>query len=229
MSAPETLQARGLRSREALKRAARDVLNKKGFLSLRVQDITESANVANGLFYRYFRDLREIVAEVAQDVFEELLRSEGDSVASTHPFQWIFDKVHRVVQSFASNPGVLGCMFGFAGNYDEFDRLWKENAHKWNLDVAQFLNHEAGYAPARAHSMGFLLGAITEGVIYQAFIRHSEDLVGLGRRPRDIAELLAVVWYRAIFLADPPGDQLSGAGRRILGTAAKETRKRKAI
>ena len=226
VSAPDTLQARGLRSRDALKRAARDVLNEKGFLKLRVQDITERAGVAAGLFYRYFHDLREIVAEVAQDFFEVLLRNDGGAVEQREPYPWIFHKVHGAVQAFASNPGVLGCMFGFAGTYDEFDRVWKDNAHRWNLSVAEFLVRESGYTPARARSMGFLLGAMTEGVIYQALIRHTEDLVGLGRRPREIAELVAVLWYRAIYLADPPADQLSGAGRRILETTAKQTRAR---
>ena len=226
VSAPDTLQARGLRSRDALKRAARDVLNEKGFLKLRVQDITERAGVAAGLFYRYFHDLREIVAEVAQDFFEVLLRNDGGAVEQREPYPWIFHKVHGAVQAFASNPGVLGCMFGFAGTYDEFDRIWKDNAHRWNLSVAEFLVRESGYTPARARSMGFLLGAMTEGVIYQALIRHTEDLVGLGRRPREIAELVAVLWYRAIYLADPPADQLSGAGRRILETTAKQTRAR---
>ena len=226
VSALDTLQARGLRSRDALKRAARDVLNDKGFLHLRVQDITERAGVAAGLFYRYFHDLRGIIAEVAQDFFGELLRNEGGAVEQREPYTWILHKVRGAVQAFASNPGVLGCMFGFAGTYDEFDRIWKDNAHRWNLSVAEFLVRESGYTPARARSMSFMLGAMTEGVIYQALIRHTEDLVGRGRRPRDIAGPLAVLWYRAIYLADPPTDQLSDSGRRMLETTAQQARKR---
>ena len=217
VSAPEVLQERGLRSRKALKSAARDVLNEKGFLNLRVQDITQRASVANGLFYRYFHDLREIVAEVAQDFFEELFRNESGAAEPKLAYQWMFNRVHGVVQAFASNPGVLGCMFGFAGNYHEFDRIWKDNAHRWNLSVAEFLVREAGFEPAQAKSMGYVLGAMTEGVIYQVLIRRTDDLVKLGRQPTDIAELLTVVWYRAIFLTDPPSAKVKNSGRRILG------------
>ena len=67
------LNPRGLRSRERLKGAARELLNEQGFRSLRVQDVTERAGVATGLFYRYFHDLREIVAEISRDFFAELL------------------------------------------------------------------------------------------------------------------------------------------------------------
>jgi AcrR family transcriptional regulator len=56
------LNPRGLKSRERLKQAARAVLNEQGYRSLRVQDVTARAGVASGLFYRYFHDLREIVA-----------------------------------------------------------------------------------------------------------------------------------------------------------------------
>jgi hypothetical protein len=64
--------------------------------------------------------------------------------------------------------------------------------------------------------MGFVLGAMTEGVIYQELIRRTEDLAKLGRTPEDIADVIATMWYRAIFLANPPFDQLRAAGRKLV-------------
>jgi AcrR family transcriptional regulator len=71
------LNARGLRSRDLLKQAARDALNEQGFRNLRVQDVTERAGVASGLFYRYFRDLREVMVEVSSSFFDGLLERTG--------------------------------------------------------------------------------------------------------------------------------------------------------
>ena len=211
-----SLNARALRSRNALKAAAREILNEKGFLSLRVQDITERADVATGLFYRYFHDLREIVGEVTQDFFRELLENTPAPKPASEPFEWMRQKIRGAVEAFAANPGVLACMFGVAGNFDEFDHIWQRNAHRWNLDVAVFLQKKAGFSRQRAQSMAFMLGAMTEGVIYQALIRRSADLVDLCRQPRDIAEVLAVLWYRTIYLSDPPASVLSGAGPKLL-------------
>src|SRR6201986_2314189 len=70
----EALQPRALRSRELLKEATREALNERGFRSLRVQDVTSRAGLANGLFYRYFQDLGAAVAEVCAAVFDELLQ-----------------------------------------------------------------------------------------------------------------------------------------------------------
>lgn len=222
------LNPRGLRSRERLKRAAREVLNEQGFRNLRVQDVTERAGVATGLFYRYFHDLREIVAEIAQDFFAELLADVDPVAAIEHRYDWIVDNLRNVVRRFAENPGILACLFGLAGDYEEFDHIWKENAHKWNLRVAEYLRREAGFDAAHARRMGFVLGAMTEGVIYQTLIRRTEDLLEFGRRPEDIADVMAVMWYRAIFLEDPPLERLRAAGRRVIGTrAGRAVRRRK--
>jgi TetR/AcrR family transcriptional regulator, ethionamide resistance regulator len=221
------LNPRGLRSRERLKRAARELLNERGFRNLRVQDVTERAGVAAGLFYRYFHDLREIVGEIARDFFAELLADVDPSQAGEHRYDWIYDNLSNVVRRFAQNPGILACLFGLAGDYAEFDQIWKENAHRWNLRVAEYLQREIGCDAAHARRMGFMLGAMTEGVVYQSLIRRTADLVEMGGRPEDIADLLAVMWYRAIFLEDPPRARLRPAGRRVVGTSAKRNRKGK--
>ncbi len=227
VQARTALNARGLRSRERLKLAARAVLNEQGFRSLRVQDITARAGVATGLFYRYFHDLREIVAEIALDFFAELLAGTHPVVGHDHHYDWIFDNLCNVVRRFAQNPGILACLFGLAGDYEEFDRIWKDNAHKWNLRVAEYLRREAGHDAVHARRTSFMLGAMTEGVIYQALIRRTGDLLEFGKRPEDIADVMAVMWYRAIFLADPPTERLRPAGRRLIGARSRRTGKRK--
>lgn len=223
----DVLQARGLRSRDRLKRAAREMLNEKGFRNLRVQDVTARAGVASGLFYRYFQDLREVVAEIARDFFDEVLKDTGTESQGAHPYDWIYAQHLNVVRGFAENPGILACLFGLTTDFAEFDEIWKRNAHKWNLQVAAFLRRAAGFEAGTAERMGFVLGAMTEGVIYQELIRHTEDLIELGRRPEDITEVITVMWYRAIFLANPPAEKLRVPGRRLTGlTPVRRVRSR---
>jgi len=220
------LNPRGLRSRERLKQAARELLNERGYSKLRVQDVSARAGVASGLFYRYFHDLREIVEEISRDFFAELLTGVDPDEANEHRYDWIFDNLSNVVRRFAQNPGILACLFGLAGDYAEFDQIWKENAHRWNLRVAAYLKREIRCDAAHARRMGFMLGAMTEGVVYQALIRQTGDLLEMGGKPEDIADVLAVMWYRAIYLEDPPHERLRPAGRRLMSTGAKQNRKR---
>ena len=211
------LNPRGLRSRERLKQAARELLNERGFRKLRVLDVTGRAGVATGLFYRYFHDLREIAEELSRDFFADLLTGVDPQEPVEHRYDWIFEILSSAVRRFAQNPGILGCLFGLAGDYEEFDQIWKRNAHQWNLRVAEYLRRETGRDAAQARRMGFMLGAMTEGVIYQALIRQTADLVEMGGKPEDIADSLAVMWYRAIYLEDPPLERLRPAGRRMIG------------
>lgn len=212
----EGIQPRALRTRELLKRATLATLNEKGFHSLRVQDVTEKAGVANGLFYRYFQDLNAAVAEVCSTFFDELVAHAEELTDYSNPYRWIYLAHRDAIKSFSLNPGVLACLFGLAGDHTEFDEIWKRNVHIWNLRVGAFLRKAAGFPPAVADRMGFVLGAMTEGVIYQELIRRTEDLAKLGRRPEDIADVIATMWYRAIFLANPPFDQLRAAGRKLV-------------
>lgn len=200
-----------------MKSAARDVLNEKGYRNIRVQDVTERAGVASGLFYHYFRDLREVVAEVSSDFFDELVAAAESLEDYEDPYDWIFENHRSVVERFARNPGILACLFGLAGDYEEFDRIWKRNAHIWNLQVADFVQQTTGLVTDNAREVAFMLGAMTEGVIYQALIRRTEDLVELAQQPEDIAEAIAVMWYRMIFLRDPPREKLSAPGSRLVG------------
>jgi hypothetical protein len=144
---------------------------------------------------------------------------------SEHRYDWIFDNLNNVVRRFAQNPGILACLFGMAGDSAEFDQIWKENAHRWNLRVAEYLRRELHCDAAHARRMGFMLGAMTEGVVYQALIRQTEDLVEMGGKPEDIADVLAVMWYRAIYLEDPPLARLRPAGRRLIGAKSARIRK----
>ena len=210
------LKAKGLRTRIAIKEAARDVLNEKGFRQIRLQDVAVRAGVSPSVLYHYFRDLRSVVAELAEDLFEDLRNAEREKPATNDPYQWILFTLNDAVHHLGSNPGILGCLFGLAGDFKEFDDIWKKNAHAWNLRVAAFLQEQANFAPAQANNMAYTLGAVTEGIIYQAFIRHTEDLSAFSGSTKDTAELIATIWYRTIFLENPPSDKTSKVTRQLI-------------
>jgi AcrR family transcriptional regulator len=214
----DTLTPRALRSREKLKAAAVTLINRAGYPELRVQDITQEAGVANGLFYRYFRDLNEIVAEITGDMFDRIVHSFDHVEPDADIFRWMVS-VHDIsLAVFAANPGILSCLFGKSGDDETFAAIWAGNAHMWNVQVADRL---AEIMPRpRAESTAFVLGAVTEGMIYQALVRRTDDLLEItGGTTAGLAELIATTWYKIVFLADPPAAALS-VGRRLTGDAS---------
>lgn len=202
----EALSARGQRSREKLKQAAVTCINRSGYRALRVQDITGEAGVANGLFYRYFENLNEIAVEIASDLFARLIALVDDVDPTLEPFAWI-EQIHLVtVGTFGDNPGILACLFGKSDDENSFSQVWDANAHEWNLRVADRLVAWRVAKPEAARSLCFTLGAVTEGLLYQALVRRMSDLIGVsGGTTAGLARLIATVWHRMIFLTSPAG------------------------
>ncbi|MEV0742166.1 TetR/AcrR family transcriptional regulator [Streptomyces sp. NPDC050549] len=69
--APRT--QRGIRTRDALVVAAREVFERDGFLDAKISDIARTAGAASGSFYTYFDSKDEIFAAVVERVQEEMV------------------------------------------------------------------------------------------------------------------------------------------------------------
>ncbi|MET7515646.1 TetR/AcrR family transcriptional regulator [Streptomyces sp. NPDC005480] len=64
---------RGVRTRNALVTAAREVFERDGYLDARITDISKAAHVASGSFYTYFNSKEEIFQALVEQVQEEML------------------------------------------------------------------------------------------------------------------------------------------------------------
>ena len=62
----------GEATRARLLAAAREAFGALGFVSTRVDDIVERAGVSHGTFYRYFRDKKDILVGLTEDVARTL-------------------------------------------------------------------------------------------------------------------------------------------------------------
>lgn len=73
---------RGLRTRDALLRAAEKCFGEKGFHASSVSDITDEAGMAIGTFYLYFTDkleiFRAVVDQIQTELRQHLRRSDND-------------------------------------------------------------------------------------------------------------------------------------------------------
>jgi len=76
MSRPARRSGQGARTRGALLRAGRRVLEERGYHRTRISDITEAANISVGTFYLHFKDkddlFRQLMITVEDEVFGEL-------------------------------------------------------------------------------------------------------------------------------------------------------------
>lgn len=216
-------------SRERMKRAACRLINRHGYSCLRVEDIASEAGSAKGLFYRYFKDRYDITLELCRDVFAQIERESAAQLPHVlHLFDWFCQYALVPIRSFCGNPGLLACMFELHGEFPEISRAWKDTSRRWNLALANVLAERAGVSRKGATDIALVLAAMMEGIIYQDLVRNVEDLQALGKDPEQIAEIVAIVWYRTVLLELPPASKVRFESR-LLGKGTRVALPRKPI
>jgi AcrR family transcriptional regulator len=94
----------GLRTRGALLRAGRQVLEQRGYHKTRIADITKQANTSVGTFYLHFKDkdelFRQLLIAVEDEVYGEL---SPRRTAAVDPPQRIEETNRLYLQAFQRN------------------------------------------------------------------------------------------------------------------------------
>ncbi|MCR1783919.1 TetR/AcrR family transcriptional regulator [Nocardioides carbamazepini] len=178
---PQTTQAH--RTRGALLRAGRRVLERKGLHKTRVSDITKEAGVAAGTFYLHFENkddlFRQLLITVEDEVYGELVPSR--SGGSVDPAHRIRETNLLYLSSFKRNAGFWKSVEAAAlGQPDLPDVLAERNRYYRSRTERAIARWQAAgevspdVDPATA---AFVLGAMTERLAYIWYVfGHREDV-----------------------------------------------------
>ena len=210
--------ARGEQARARIKEAATRVLERVGYRQMRVSDVTGEAGVATGLFYHYFPDLKAQTIEVLGDfmtrfeALEEIERgvAKGDWYARSHAHNRL------VVRSYARNPGIMRCMVQLGDEAPEFGELWRTSYHRRLELLVRSLPHlfpAARLSSARARMITIMLAGIGEHLLSEYYIVRTPELTALALGEEEMSEWITVMFYRALFLENPPLERLQFAAQ----------------
>jgi AcrR family transcriptional regulator len=206
----EPVSARGQKRRELIKVAARSVLERVGYHAMKVTDVATEAGVAAGLFYHYFPDLETVTREVLSDYLAEL-------AATQHPepedrFDVIFIPTLIWAKAYEEHPGLMRCLVQVADQVPEFRALWNIHNANWTRRIAKSIARgvPAGQLSENfSLSVAYSLGSMVDGLISEVYVHRNSDLRKLLKSPQEAAELLSAIWYRALYLENPPASKLT--------------------
>jgi AcrR family transcriptional regulator len=103
--------SKGVRTRERLVEAAKEIFEEHGFLEARISDIAERAGQAHGSFYYYFNSKEEVFREVAAALDEQLFAPLEDVIKAQSklpPKQRIREAMRRHFESYRKEARILG-------------------------------------------------------------------------------------------------------------------------
>ncbi len=102
---------KGIRTRERLVEAAKEIFEENGFLNARISDIAERARQSHGSFYYYFQSKEEIFREVAAAVDQRLFAPLTEVILadSKLPAQdRIREAMRRHLESYKQEARIMG-------------------------------------------------------------------------------------------------------------------------
>jgi AcrR family transcriptional regulator len=201
---------KGERTRDRLKVATVLVLEERGYLRLRVTDICRRARVSPAAFYLYFRNKEEITIEVLTEFLKETFTLGRSPVRPHSLFDAIYEANLKWASAVRANAGLMRCLLQLGDQVPEFRRLGERLNHEWFAYVTQRLMRR--FPAARLDERAVLLAVYALGGMMDELSRkvlvardeHLEPVVdAIAPSDEALAEFLSVLWYRALFGAEP--------------------------
>jgi AcrR family transcriptional regulator len=216
---PETVPApkrrrspKGEQARARLKSAALRVLERVGYHQIRIADVTTEAGVTPGLFYHYFADMKTLVLEVLREVV--LRNEELDSIERGLPkgdwYEFIHAHILVAMRSYSENPGLIRCIIQVSDEIPEFG-AWARARYREQLQL--FTNHfarlfpQAGLGADKSLLLAYAAGGQAEAIIREYFLYGNDELPPMSG-PEELTEILSVLFFRVLFLKNPPAEKL---------------------
>lgn len=221
----EGAKRKGERTRDRLKLAAVEVLGEVGYRRLRVSDICERAEISPAAFYLYFKNKKEITVEVLTEFLDALSKSartpEGQTLSI---YEAIYHTNMSWITAVRANAGLMRCLLQLSDETPEFKRLNERSGHEWFAHVTRGLLRRLPEAQIDENAVllaVYALGGMMDEISRRLLVARDPQLKTLVSEaaPTDaaFAEFLSILWYRALFCAEPP-EAKSSVGSKLLRT-----------
>lgn len=129
-SAPRS--SKGVRTRERLVEAAKEIFEEHGFLDARISDIAERAGQSHGSFYYYFDSKEAIFREVAAAIDERLFAPLEEVIMAQSrlaPQQRVREAMRRHFESYLQEARIMG-LIEHVSRYDPEVNAMRLARHK---------------------------------------------------------------------------------------------------
>lgn len=204
---------KGAQSRENLKAAALRALEQKGYRSLRLTDIAREADVNISLVYHYFRDKAHLVFEALKDLIDmgQILPAEEER--PTDPFEALFQANRMFAEFYRDRPGLMRAIVHFDEEHPEFHALYRDGNRTWMHRIAQNIMKRcpgAALTEGEAVTVAYAIGGMADKFLFELYVERIPDLVKEFDNINKAARFLSILWYRALYLDNPPPEQTKG-------------------
>lgn len=215
---------RGRATRQKLKDALNRLLQNRAFHQIRLEDITREAGVRVSLFYHYFPSKIDITQEVLSELLDGFRGDVGTRPRSDDLLAGIHYANQRMVALYSASPGAMRCLFEVHEESAPFASMWRDLTLDWNRRIATNLQRqfpEVFADETSALSLAYALAGMVDNFLIEYFVYRNPALRQAHATEEDVARFLSTLWYRALYLVNPPDAFLDGlSGFKSIGSLA---------
>lgn len=198
---------KGEHTRQRLRISAARVLEEVGYQDLTVSAISKDAGVALGTFYVYFSDKTEVAIDVVLS-FIAYAYTEAQALSrGKDEYEAIYSTNRYFAHAYGANPGLMRSFIQLQSQEPSFRELWEPRHDEWIQKLANSIRRR-GPSPPVSQSDALKMAAALEGMVfsylYAVAVEQKPPTGKVDSDPDKIAEILSLLWYRAVQCKDPP-------------------------
>ncbi len=204
---PPPITQRGQATRRRLKAALTQLLQGQALQDIRLEDITREAGVRVSLFYHYFQSKIDITQEVLADVLDTFRSEVSARPKDDNPLSAIHYANQRMVALYATNPGAMRCLFEVQDGMAPFAPMWRDLTLDWNQRIAASIARQFPQAfcdQAEYLALAYALSGTADMFLLEYYVHKNPVLKQAHPSDEDVARFVTTLWYRALYLKNPP-------------------------
>lgn len=167
------------------------------YADLNIERIATRAGISRTAFYFYFRDKRELLMRLSEDLTEQLYDQAGIWWSGKgDPGEDIREALQRVTQVYAEHGILLRAIVEVSTYDEEVAVFWRGLLGRFVTATRERIEAEqaSGRAPAMpAHATAFALTWMSERCLYQLMVQDPEVSA------QDMTEALVRIWVSAVY------------------------------
>lgn len=230
--AGEQLRTKGERTRARIRLATIEVLNTIGYRDMKVSDVCERAGITTPVLYLYFEGKLALTEDVLREFLDSFMAGAGPAghAGGRTPYAAIYAANRSWIAAARANAGLIRCLLQFADEVPEFAAIFSEANRRWYERIARAtiqrfprIRVDENQVQLAAYALGGMMDEMVRKLFGAQDPALSEILARTASDDDQLARFLSILWYRALFAADPDGVE---NGLAPLARAAASLRRR---
>ncbi|KQY54436.1 TetR family transcriptional regulator [Nocardioides sp. Root151] len=204
MSAEPTTP-KGRRTRDHLVNAGRVVFARDGYVSARMSDVAQEAEISMGGLYRYFANKEDLFGQVIADLHEELFQASTatDHDFKTDPYEALVESNKGYLRHYSEQRDVMRAFIQAAHVEDRFRDFWWKMRNRHIDRFVTALKNVHGITEVNGVDAALAAESVACMVEQSAYVWYAQHkLHGSEVDLDDAARTVAHTWFVTFFGPD---------------------------